>query len=901
MQKQITWWMTLCLLFVAMAMPAQAQKKEFSVTITVLDAANGEPMPGAICTIDEIGIFGMTNVHGVAVLPKIPEGKWKIKTTLLGFKTDIKTVRANKNLKMVIRLKEQSLSLDEVVVTAKRKTAGGTTETIGRQAMDHIQATTLGDVMQLLPGGLLPQNKDLTSAESINIRSAASSDVNNAYGVSVIMDGMPINDDAAISSLKGVSAGVVDMRQIATDNVESVEVVTGVPSAEYGEMTSGAVIVHTKAGTTPLRARVKVTPSALQSSISKGFALPKNMGILNASFDYTNSSGDPRKRTEAFDRIAGNLGWSKKIGNWSPNVRFAYSGIVDQSKIDPDEAERGTKTKTGNYNFRFSHDGRFAINKWYSRTLKYTLGVNYSKRDYYNKAIISTGGTGRALFNSREDGVHLADILPSSYWAEGGSKGKSLNAYAKLSNDIFVKSGILSQRFKMGVEYRYSKNYGEGKYNENDALPITTSDARPRRYIDIPGLTTMSAYFEDNMKLDWKPMPINLSAGVRAQVAQPGKDESVSSISPRLNLSMKPMKRLNLRLAYGMNARTPGLTYLYPDYKYEDRIVATYNDGTQQYSYYQTYKLKPDNTKLKNSITHRYEAGFDLKLWKGADMYVTGYIDRNKNGFSTTTVYQNYVYNYYSVDNGSIQPQPNGAPVIDWNNPSEVKTAKLSAGRAGNDAATENKGVEFNFNLGKVEAISTSFHVLGAWQRSESWTEGLSQSTPNGYSGESVYSPIKFIYDRSDSKSINERFSNQVQAVCHIPKLQMVASLSGQMIWYTHTKSDRSESRPIGYLDNDLQFHEITPNMFEDPDYEIEGYNLQRQINTPSDKRGTWNKPVWVMNARLTKNISQFLKCSFYANNVNYYQPWASNNITSTESEKNRNNFSFGVEVSLRL
>lgn len=900
MQKQITWWAILFLLCVVLVIPAQAQnKKESSVTITILDAGNGEPMPGAICTIDEIGIFGMANVHGVVVLPNIPEGRWKIKTTLLGFKTEEKTVVVQKNLRLIIRLKEESLSLDEVVVTAKRKTAGGTTEQIGRQAMDHIQATTLGDVMQLLPGGLLPQNKDFTSTEEINIRSVAA-DVNNAYGVSVIMDGMPINDAAAISSLKGLSAGVVDMRQIPTDNVESVEVVTGVPSAEYGEMTAGAVIVHTKAGTTPLSARVKITPSALQSSIGKGFALPKNWGILNASFDYVNSSGDPRKRTEAFDRVSANLAWSKKIGSWSPNVRLAYSGIVDQSKNDPDKMVQGNKDKTENFNFRFSHDGRLAINKWYSRSLKYTIGADLSKRDYYSKNLVSTGSSGRVLFNSTEDGIHLGDILPSSYWATGGSKGESFNAYAKVNNDIFVKTGLVSQRFKMGVEYRYSKNYGEGKYNDNDALPLSISDSRPRRYIDIPGLTTMSAYLEDNMKINWKPMPIDFSAGVRAQVSQPGKEESVSSVSPRLNLSMKPLKWLNVRLAYGLNAKSPGLTYLYPDYNYYDKVVATYSDGSQQYTYYQTYKLKPDNSKLKNSITRRLEGGFDIKLWKGASFYVTGYIDRNTNGFNNTTVYQNYLFNYYSLDNGSIQPQPAGAPIIDWNNPSDSRVAKLSAGMASNNAASENKGVEFNLNLGKVEAISTSFYVRGAWQRTERWTKGCSLSTPNDYVGDSSYSPIKFVYNNG-VVDIDERFSNQVQAVCHIPKLQMVASLSGQMIWYTHSKSDKAELRPLGYLDSDLQYHDITPEMYDDPDYTIEGFNLQRQISSSSDQRGKWDKPLWVMNARLTKNISKFLQCSFYANNVNYYQPWASNNISTTKIERNKNNFSFGVELSLHL
>lgn len=881
---------------------AQNKHKTSSITIRVIDNATKETLPGAICRIEELDVFGMANIDGIVKLPNIPFGRWKITTKILGFKDKEITVAVSKDLKLIARLDEQSLTLDNVVVTAKRNTAGsGTTESIGRQAMDHIQATSLGDVMQLLPGGLLPKNKDMTSAERINIRSVGY-DKNNAYGVSIIMDGMPINDEAAIGGLNGLSAGEgVDMRTIATDNIENVEVVTGVASAEYGEMTSGAVIVHTKAGTTPLRARIKITPSVLQTSVSKGFSLPNNSGIMNASFDYANSSGDPRMRTEAFDRISTNLGWSKKIGIWSPNVRFSYSGIIDQSKIDPDEADRGTEKKSGNYSMRLSHDGRLAINKWFSRTLKYTIGVNYNIRDSYQKKIVSTGGTGRVLFNSREEGVTLGSILPSSYWAEGGSKGKSFNLYGKVSNSLFIKSESLRQRIIMGLEYRYSKNYGIGKYNKNDALPITISDARPRSYIDVPGLTTLSAYLEDNLHFDWEWMPTDFRAGLRAQVSQPGKDESVSSISPRLNLTMKPTKWLNLRIGYGMNAKSPGLSYLYPDYKYFDKIVATYNDGTNQYTYYQTYIKKPNNTKLKNSITNRVQGGFDFKLWKGHTITLTGYIDRNTNGFSSTADYGLYTYNTYSLDNGSIQPQANGAPIIDWDNPNTVFISKLSSGLAANNACSENKGLEFSMELGSIKAIYTSFYIRGAWARSKTWSRGDNYSNPREYVGDSDLSPIKFVHDMSNQKKISERFSNQFEAVCHIPKLAMVASLTGQMVWYTYGKTTNTYSAPYRYIDTNLESHNITPAMLADEDYTIEGYNLQRQIANPSDNRGIWSTPLWVMNARLTKNVSKYLRCSFYANNVNYYQPWTSSNITSTKSEKNTNNFSFGVEVSVKL
>ena len=42
-----------------------------------------------------------------------------------------------------------------------------------------------------------------------------------------------------------------DLRQISADNIDNVEVVRGIPSAEYGDLTSGLVIVHSKVGLTP--------------------------------------------------------------------------------------------------------------------------------------------------------------------------------------------------------------------------------------------------------------------------------------------------------------------------------------------------------------------------------------------------------------------------------------------------------------------------------------------------------------------------------------------------------------------------------------------------------------------------------------------------------------------------
>ena len=105
----------------------------------------------------------------------------------------------------------------------------------------------------------------------------------------------------------------------------------------------------------------------------------------------------------------------------------------------------------------------------------------------------------------------------------------------------------------------------------------------------------------------------------------------------------------------------------------------------------------------------------------------------------------------------------------------------------------------------------------------------------------------------------------------------------------------------MGYLDNKLVYHEITQAMLDDPEYKIQGYKLQDQIIDPQVSDAIKQPVLWLMNFRLTKNISDFAGFSFYVNNLPYYEPWQHSNQTKTLSERNKNTFAFGVELSIKL
>ncbi len=71
-----------------------------------------------------------------------------------------------------------------------------------------------------------------------------------------------------------VDGGGVDVKQISTNNIESVEVIRGIASVQYGDLTSGAVIVKTMAGASPLNAVVSLNPR-MKKAIWKGFTFKK--------------------------------------------------------------------------------------------------------------------------------------------------------------------------------------------------------------------------------------------------------------------------------------------------------------------------------------------------------------------------------------------------------------------------------------------------------------------------------------------------------------------------------------------------------------------------------------------------------------------------------------------------
>ena len=194
--------------------------------------------------IKELNTWGVTDQNGLFIIKNVPQGRYILQFSSLGFEPQEIPVNVTSNIKnLTIKLKQTTLAIDEVVVVAKEGRRMGTGSVIEQTALQHVQATDLSDVLQLLPGQIT-LNPDLSGPKQLSIREInnrfgqqlnARPDEMSSLGTLLIIDGAPVSNDAnmqftnstGLANFSTTVSGGADVRQVSMDNVESVEVVRG--------------------------------------------------------------------------------------------------------------------------------------------------------------------------------------------------------------------------------------------------------------------------------------------------------------------------------------------------------------------------------------------------------------------------------------------------------------------------------------------------------------------------------------------------------------------------------------------------------------------------------------------------------------------------------------------------
>ena len=900
------------------------------------------PLGYATLYFPDYGIGTTTDENGCYKLENVPTGKARLQVQYIG-KLPIDTlVHVTRDLAFDFTLLNEDFKLKEVVVTATNSRAGkSTASNISRQAMDHLQATSLHDLLALMPGGI-SQNSDLSSSQQINIRQIASNSSGeqslNALGTAIIRDGAPISNNSNLSAMNptvsgGASAlgggaspnGGVDVRSISTENIESVEIIRGIPSVEYGDLTSGAMIVNTKAGREPLRVKAKANPNVYQVSMGTGYELGKDKGALNVSADYAYNTSDPKATYQHYQRATGKVMYSNAFFDHKlrSNTSFDFIYGKDTREKNPDDESTQTTSEGRDVGFRLNTNGTWSINKGWLQNIRYVLSGSYTdKQSFYETAygaasapysMTTTDGAilsnfaGQHIFDAEgnqitnfgsEDAKNYAVFLPSSYIGHYEIDSREMNAFGKLTATLFRQSGKVNNRILLGADFKTDGNVGKGKTFDPTAPPLRSnsnknSSYRPRTYKDIPFIHQFGLFAEENFTWSMGERDLRIQAGMRFDHAS----KVGSTWSPRFNASFDLIPRaLTISGGYGITAKMPTLLYLYPEKAYFEYVnineLANESIPENERLFMTTTKVyDTENRNLKVAKNHKAEIGLRLNVGK-VSASVTAFQERLKNGYSldyTFDTFNTFIYNEYTRDaNGDLILASN-LPVL---NSFYTPTNNLNV---------ETQGLEFDINIGRMEAIRTAFQLNGAWMRTKSWSDNY-HFYDNSGTAASSRKPVA-IYEAGTNKNYRQQFTTTLRATHNLPQIGFVVTLTAQAVWnQANWKTFGNDTIPVGYISLD---NEVT--MFPEGKYtsteqvKADGFDYLLQNPNHSQAIKESYNPYFCFNINVTKEISDMLRVSFFANNMfRSYPRMESKRNPGTYTQLN-NRFFFGLELSLTL
>ena len=391
---------------------------------------------------------------------------------------------------------------------------------------------------------------------------------------------------------------------------------------------------------------------------------------------------------------------------------------------------------------------------------------------------------------------------------------------------------------------------------------------------------------------------LSLQAGVRYDNA------SVvgGTFSPRFNASLDIIPDvLTIHGGYGITAKMPTLLFLYPEPAYFEYTnlneLANESIAEADRRFITTTRVfDTQNKDLKIAKNHKAEIGFDLRLGK-VDLSVTGFTEHQKNGYSMTATlgsFQPVVYKkFMRDDNFNIVLDQAYNVISRFNVPTNNRFANT-------------KGVEFELNIGRIEAIRTSFQLNGAWMRTKSYTTGMTFYENNSESPASRHDIG--IYEGHASDYYAQHFTTALRATHNIPQIGFVVTLTAQAVWQDMDWAVfHNDTIPIGSLSQAT----AQPTYFNANQYktvqDVRDAGLTYLLNYPSHSNAikeSYN-PYFLFNLNLTKEISDMLRVSFFANNMFRSYPRRESKRTPGEYEvmfrDDGNRFYFGVELSLKL
>lgn len=744
-----------------------------NIICKVVDAKTQEAIVGAVVTQKSSKkVLAITDIDGKCELSSSYEGNLVV-ITYVGYKSLTIPLKNH----AIIPLRQNATALGEVVVTARASDGPVTSSIIGRDAMTHLQPNSIADLMELLPGGYA-KDPNMGEANTITLRETGTMGAygaitkNNNYSISSLgtqfmVDGVPISTDAnlqysplsdtqssasssTVENNRNITNRGVDMRSISTDDIESVEVVRGIPSVGYGNLTSGLINIKKIRRAIPLTARFKADGYSKLFSLGKGLQLDgEGNSILNVDLGYMDSKIDPTDNFENYKRVTGALRYTlrgdrKEKIKWQWNSAFDYSGSFDDSKSDPDiNYGRVDEYKSSYSRLALTNGFNVKMPKSWFKELDVNTLVSLQLDRLRQTRLVAPQRYGIVPL-SWSDGENEAQAVYAEYTAHYLCDGKPFNAYVKVKGVMGFKTPYTLHTIKVGANWDLAKNFGRGQvYDMHHPLSVSGWSSRPRKYSDIPSLQNFSLFAEELMKANVEKCQLELMVGLRLntllglerQFDMSGKyyadpRANLAWHLPKFKLGGKPMS-ISLNGGYGITTKMPTLNYLYPDKYYSNFICMAYYDtaNPEQDSKFvvHTYVQDPTNYHIKPARNHKWEIRLDMD-WNDNLLSVDYFRESMTSGFRYSTIYGVYDYKSYDVSQMAAGKDYTTLPY-------ENKRVLDGYQQSSNGSELVKQGIELAFTSQRIHCLRTRINVTSAWFHTR-----YTNSQP-------MYSPVTTVID----------------------------------------------------------------------------------------------------------------------------------------------------------
>lgn len=847
------------IVFTAACFSLRAQGVTLSGVVT--DKTTGEPVEFATVVIESSEQWAVADAKGQFTITNIRVQKSAVTASCLGFVSQSITVNFTRDIKnFKISLPQDNLTLENAVVTAKEDANSATTaRTIDKTALEHVQMMNVTDIASLLPGGATTSNV-LTSEQQFNIRGGSGETGNSSFGTAVEVDGVRLSGNASYADpsngVKGVSTN-----NIASANVESVEVITGVPSVEYGDMGSGVVKINTKKGKTPWQVTMSTSPKTKQVSVSKGFAFGTGkenvpLGVLNASVEYTRSVSDQMSPYTSYDRKQMSLTYSNLVNQGafaSRPLRYSFGvtgnlGGLDDS-ADPDKLI-GTFLRQRDNSLRANITANWLLSLPWITNIELNASAVYGdklsreNKNYHSSVTqVALHGREAGYYMSspfEEGGANPAVMIPAGTWYNVMAiDDRPFTTKVTLKANWSHNFGSVSNKIKLGGDWNSDANFGVGAYSED---PSTAPTFREYRYCDNPWMHNLGAYVEDNMMIPVGKGRINLIAGLRNDntVIKGSAYGVTSSLSPRFNAKYTVFDKLGrrnklfgslaFRASWGVAVKQPSFSILYPTPSYYDinTFMSTASAANVVYrSFYVQPKVIEYNANLRWQKNHQAEFGVETEI-AGNKVSLVAFYNRTIDAYQLMSEYDRFTYNYTSTADVQGLPIPAGNRIYTLNPSTGIvtvtdKTGSLPAIEVpystrkqfinrtfedNQDSPIHRYGLEWVVDFKEIKPIHTTIRLDGRFYGYRSYLTDMEAYCPYttvGRDGQPFhYVAYYFGGDTQANGRETRNINNNITITTHIPQVRMIVSvkLESSLLNYSRALSERPGG-PRSYVVSD--------------------------------------------------------------------------------------------------